>query len=154
MFVFDTCSLMKLHGFNREVFHSLWSNFEQILLDGEATSTREVLAETARRDDSLKEWCSSLDGFFVMPDEQEVAYVGEIFSVPQFLGNMPKQTFLTSNPFADPYVVARARRLNGTVVTEEKAKMNSGAKIPTICKHFGIDCTDLDGFMLLNGWKF
>jgi len=41
----------------------------------------------------------------------------------------------------------------GCVVTEEGHKLNA-AKIPNVCKHFGVACTNVEGFMDRNDWQF
>ncbi|RLJ59416.1 uncharacterized protein DUF4411 [Litoreibacter meonggei] len=153
MYVFDTNSLIKLNGFSKDVFVSLWDEIATLVEDGDLTSTREVLREVADRDDEVHLWCKSNKDLFVTPDDSEVAIVGEIMSMSKFVAHMPKQTFLSSRPFADPYVIARAECLNWTVVSEEKEKKSS-AKIPNICQHFGVQCVNLDDFMKSQGWQF
>jgi len=69
-----------------------------------------------------------------------VLYVGE-------------QQRLRGFPVADPFVVACARVRNGCVVTEEAKKPNA-AKIPNVCEHFGLECTNVEGFMARNDWQF
>jgi hypothetical protein len=41
----------------------------------------------------------------------------------------------------------------GCVVTEEKLKKN-GARIPNICEHFDVECTNLEGFIEQQKWEF
>ena len=61
---------------------------------------------------------------------------------------------LKERPVADPFVIARAKCLeNGCVVTTEKHKPNS-AQIPNVCEYFGVDWTDLEGFMEREQWRF
>ena len=153
MFVFDTNSLIKLNSFSKDIFISLWAEIHELISDEELTSTREVLREVADRDDEVHTWCKLNKELFVTPNDDEVKVVGEIMSLPKFVAHMPKQTFLSSRPFADPYVIARAASLDWTVVTEEKEKRKS-AKIPNICQHFDVECTNLDGFMKSQGWQF
>jgi hypothetical protein len=153
VFVFDTCSLIRLNLFNKTVFSSLWINFNALVQDGSVTSTREVLSEVEGRDDEVHSWCRENNALFSTPSANEVMIVGQILSIPKVLGTLPRQNLLSSRPYADPYIIARARALNGTVVTEEKHKPNS-SKIPTICADLGVDCVNLDGFMILQGWKF
>jgi len=64
-----------------------------------------------------------------------------------------KKERLQGNPVADPFVIAKAKVLNGCVVTQEKYKENA-AKIPNVCKHFEILCIDLEKFMENENWKF
>lgn len=153
MFVFDTNSLIKLNGFSKDIFVSLWTEIDELIVGEKLTSTREVLREISDRDDEVHKWCKSNKELFVTPDDDEVKVVGQIMSLSKFVAHMPKQTFLSPRPFADPYVIARAASLDWTVVTEEKEKSNS-AKIPNICKHFGVNCTNLNGFMKSQGWQF
>ena len=80
-------------------------------------------------------------------------FVSQIFSVPHFQALVPEKSQLDNRPCADPFVIARAKIINGCVVTEEKWKPNA-AKIPNVCEHFGIDCTNLQGFMEREGWTF
>ena len=57
------------------------------------------------------------------------------------------------NPFADPFVVAKAAVNDGIVVTLEVKKPNS-ASIPNICEDFGVPCINLEGFMNRVCWTF
>jgi len=49
-------------------------------------------------------------------------------------------------PVADPFIIAAASVHECTVVTEEKFKAD-GARIPTVCKEFGVDCINVEGFL-------
>lgn len=60
---------------------------------------------------------------------------------------------LKGGAFADPFLIAKAKIMDCTVVTEESFKPTS-AKIPNICKHFNVKCINLEGFMELEKWKF
>ena len=63
------------------------------------------------------------------------------------------QSRLTGIPCTDPFVIAKAKFVDGCVATEEKQKKNA-AKIPNVCERFEIDCTNLQGFMEREGWTF
>ena len=56
-------------------------------------------------------------------------------------------------PCADPFIIAFPEIINGCVVTEEKEKPNA-PNIPNVCEHFNIECTNLQGFMEREDWKF
>lgn len=64
-----------------------------------------------------------------------------------------RESILRGTPVADPFVIAKAGVEGGIVVTEEQFKKNA-AKIPNVCKHFGIDWVDLERFMEREGWQF
>ena len=80
-------------------------------------------------------------------------FVGEIFSVSHFLTLVSQKSLLEGRPCADPFIIAKARAINGCVVTEESQQPNA-PKIPNVCHHFEIDCTDLQGFMEREDWEF
>ena len=54
---------------------------------------------------------------------------------------------------ADPFLIASANCCKGWVVTEEVLKPEA-AKIPNVCQHFGVNCTNVAGFLEQQGWKF
>ena len=54
---------------------------------------------------------------------------------------------------ADSFVIVGARVLDIMIVTNEKKKL-SASKIRDICKHFHIECINLEMFMELEGWVF
>ena len=53
-------------------------------------------------------------------------------------------------PVADPFVIALAKVRDGCVVTEETMRPNA-AKVPNVCEHFGIEYTNVEGFMNKEG---
>ncbi|WP_396770910.1 DUF4411 family protein [Microcystis aeruginosa] len=54
---------------------------------------------------------------------------------------------------ADPFIIAAAKIKDGCVITEEALKPNA-PKIPTVCQHFSIDFTNVQGLMEREGWQF
>ena len=80
-------------------------------------------------------------------------FVNSIFQIPHFQYLVSAKQRLKGNPVADPFVIAAARIKEGCVVTEEDKKKNS-ARIPNICDHFNIPCTNVEGFMEMENWKF
>jgi len=80
-------------------------------------------------------------------------FVSKIFEIQHFQAMIRKQELYGGKPVADPFVIARARILNCTVVTTEVLKEN-GARIPNVCKAFSIPCMNLEEFMQQEGWTF
>ena len=80
-------------------------------------------------------------------------FVTKIFSVSHFQTLVREKDRLTGHLSADPFIIAKAEFIDGCVVTEEMLKPNA-AKIPNVCEHFEIDCTNLQGFMEREGWTF
>ncbi len=98
-------------------------------------------------------WVKEHKAMFALPGADESTFVGEIFKVPHFKALVGEQQRLKGSPVADPFLVASARCCDGCVVTEEKLKPNA-AKIPNVCDHFGVNYTNVLGFLKQKNWKF
>ncbi len=122
---------------------------------GHVRSVKEVLHELERlgHNEWIRTWAQDHKGLFEPPTADESAFVVEIFSVAHFRQLVGKKQLLNGQPVADPFIIASARVRGGCVVSEEGLKPN-GAKIPNVCEHFGIDCTNVEGFLKKNDWKF
>ena len=160
VYVFDTSSFSQLFGsYYRSVFSTLWALFDEMVLTGRLVTVREVKNEIERypgtKLETLTEWCASHRELFTTPTLQEQRYVADIFRHSHFRQLVTQKARLKGMPVADPFVVAKARLIGvgGCVVTEEVHKPNA-AKIPNVCEHFGVDCTNLEGFMERERWQF
>lgn len=155
IYVFDSGPLINLfRHYYRNRFPSLWDQFDQMVVDGRITSTREVFNELKGHEDDLADWCKENRQLFVTPTADELAVVQDIFTVEHFQAMIRKKERLQGRPVADPFVIARARCLDrGCVVTTENNNPNA-AKVPNVCQHFGIDWTNLEGFMEREDWRF
>jgi hypothetical protein len=91
--------------------------------------------------------------FFANPTPEELGFIAQIYSIIHFQQNLEKKKLLQGGYFADPFLIAKAWKENGTVVTEEGYK-DHAAKIPNICKHFDIFYENLEGFLVKENWKF
>lgn len=154
-YVFDTNAFSQLfHSYYRNRFPTLWQQFDELIDNGEITSTREVAREIeGDRVVALRNWAQNKRHLFPSPDAAEATFVGQIFSVTHFLQVIEQRKLIKGGLNADPFIIARAHSLGRTVVTLESAPPN-GAKIPNICHHFGIPCISLEGFMEAEDWVF
>lgn len=154
-YVFDTNAFSQLfHSYYRNRFPTLWQQFDTLLAEGGITSTREVAREIeGDRVVALREWAANQRDLFPTPNADEARFVAHIFAVPHFLQIIERKKLLKGGLNADPFVIARAQSIGGTVVTLEGAPLN-GAKIPNICQHFQIPCLSLEGFMEAEDWTF
>ncbi len=156
MYVFDNNSLSSILKFYyRDSFPSFWENFDSIVAAGNLISIRMVRLEMLRTFDAaaLDLLRSKNANFFEDPTPDELNFITQIYAVPHFRQNLDQKTLLGGNPFADPFVIAKARVREATVVTEEKNRRNA-AKIPNICEHFDIECIELQGFLAQENWRF
>ena len=154
-YVFDTNSFRELRSYYPDQFPSFWTKFNQAVAVGKIISVREVRRELDAQvhDTHLYDWVKNHGDIFLSPSPAEMRFVTEIFSVRHFQMLVSEQDLLTGNLRADPFIIAQARIINGCVITEERQKPNA-AKIPNVCEHFGIDWTNLQGFMERERWRF
>jgi len=154
-YVFDNGPLSMLHrNFFPTVFTTLWQNFDRLIEEGQIVSVREAMREI---EDgplvSLTTWARANAEFFELPTPDEAAFITEIYGVAHFHQNNEQQKLLNGGHNADPFVIAKARVQGRSVVTTELYKANA-AKIPNICRHFGVPCMTLKEFMEAEGWQF
>lgn len=154
IYVIDTSVVSALHrNYYRKQFPSLWKRFDAMVADGKFTSTREAHREL---EDGLPDafaWAVANKRLFPAPTANEAKFVVSIFGIKHFQGNIETQKILKGGKNADPFLIARAKVCNGTVLTMEQLKSNA-TRIPNICDHFKIPCMDLERFMEVEGWTF
>lgn len=154
MYVFDTSPLsVMLKHYYQSRFSSLWVKFGQMINRGEVISVPEIFHELGKGPLSGNQWVSANKFIFTSITESEAHFVRDIFATRQFTGQLKEKDIEEGNPFADPFVVAKAAVSEGIVVTLETKKPNS-ASIPNICEHFGVPCINLEGFMNRVCWTF
>ena len=151
--VLDTSSLIVLQHYFPNQFPTFWINLDGAIAAGEVISVREVLKEFSSPKQWLMDWIKNQSAMFLTPGSPETTFVAKIFAVPHFQNLVTETQRLRGQPVADPFVIACAAVRGGCVVTEEAPKPNS-AKVPIVCAHFGVTCTNLEGFLAARGWKF
>lgn len=156
IYVFDTNSISNiLNHYYKDRFPSFWEKYDEMVKLGNIISVREVRNElTGKFEEEMIELLMKHNAdFFLSPTPTELSFITQIYSVNHFQQNLDKKKILSGGFFADPFVIAKAWALKGTVITEEHYKEN-GAKIPNICNHFKIPCKKLEGFLKEEDWKF
>jgi hypothetical protein len=155
IYVFDTSSFSELKHFYPAVFKSVWSGLNQLVQENRLISTREVWNELERGnpEQHVNAWLKSHRHLFRTPGTDELLFVAKIFQIPHFQTLIGEQQRLKGTPVADPFVIACAKCVDGTLVTEEALKPNS-AKIPNVCNYFKIPCIKLEQFMQQQQWIF
>ncbi len=154
IYVFDSNVLINLHrSYYRNRFPSLWQKFDSYVATGRIVSVREVLNEIVGRSDGLAQWAKENRQVFTQPSRNELSFINTIFKVDHFQMLIRTEERLKGKPVADPFVIAKAKCIDGCVVSDELLKPNA-AKIPNVCKHFGVAHLDLEGFMEKENWTF
>ena len=154
-YVFDTSSFSVIGNYYPEQFPTFWEKFDRAVADGTITSVREVRRELEVYTPypHLSDWVKDHRHIFLLPSPVEMQFVSGIFSIPHFQTLVDGKNRLLGQPCADPFIIAKAKVINSCVITQEIRKPNA-AKIPNVCEHFGVDCTNLQGFMEREGWRF
>ena len=154
-YVFDANSFIVIGHYYPQQFPTFWKRFDHAVKIGKVVSVREVFRELDQKaaEDHLIDWIKLHKHIFITPSPAEMRFASSIFTVPHFQASLPNRNRLGNTPFADPFVIALAKVMNYCVVTQENKKPHA-ARIPHICEHFEVDCTNLQGFMKREGWSF
>ena len=155
VYVFDTSSFIVISHYYPQQFPSFWNKFDEAVDIGKIISVREVFRELDQNASAphLSDWTENHKSIFIIPNAEATQFVSTIFSFPHFQALVSEKNRLAGRPCADPFIIAWAKVIGGCVVTEEREKPNA-AKIPNVCRHFGIDGTNLQGFMEREDWSF
>ena len=148
-------SFSVLGNYYPDRFPTLWERFDTVASNGTIISVSEVYKELEfyMRYPHISTWAKHHKRIFLSPEPVENRFITEIFSVPHFQTLIPEKDRLAGHLCADPFIIAKANFIDGCVVTEEKLTPNA-TRIPNVCEHFGIDCTNLQGFMERENWTF
>lgn len=153
-FIFDTSSFRVLGNYYPDRFPSFWKRFTESIAAGHVLSVKEVYNELERYTGNLMwAWAQEHKHLFEPPSDDESGFVVQIFGVEHFRALIGSKQILQGRPVADPFLIASAYLRGGCVVTEEELKPNA-AKIPNVCGHFGVDCTNVEGFLHHHKWEF
>jgi predicted nucleic acid-binding protein len=130
-YVFDTnifINLKNRYPSDVLVFADLWEKIETLFRDGVIISSDEVIEEIKRGNDELENWARARKKSFYPSTEPVQILVREILK--QFSGLVMSAKKANA---ADPFIVALARQMACTVVTEENRGGNgSSPKIPNV----------------------
>ena len=154
IYVFDSNTLINIFNhYYPERFPSFWDNFNDFISKQTIISVQEVRRELERKGDKLSDWAKTHNEFFLPPSAEESSFIIEIFKVGHFRILIQKKQQYIEGPAADPFIIAKAKIINGCVVTQEKNTKNA-AKIPNVCDRFKIPCINLEDFMEKENWTF
>lgn len=150
-YVLDTNVFITLQRrYPPDIFSSLWEKIENLFENGTAISSDEVLEEIKHGDDDLVKWAQKRKKYFYQSDENIQAGVTDILSRYGSLVTSAKKANA-----ADPFVIALAKQMNCTLVTEEKHSGNKDApKIPNVCDAYSVRCLKFFAFLRELNIKF
>lgn len=148
MYVIDTNVFINLGLYYPKRFPTIWETVDSLADSGDLVSVREVRRELENNcaSDYVLDWVKKYRRIFHIPTNEECQIVTEIFKKNQYLGFVKKKNILKGMPVADPFIIAAAKAKGFCVVTQESNKAK-GARIPTACADFDVDCIDLEEFL-------
>ena len=155
-YVFDSNSITGLSFYFPNRFPTFWRLFEAEVETEQVISVREVYKELenhAYMQQWLGDWLKQHKTNFRVPTSDEMLFVGELFKVTPFQALVGEKQRLRGGPVADPFLIACAKICGGTVITQESRK-DGAARIPNVCEHFNVPCSNLEGFLAEKDWKF
>lgn len=130
-------------------YTEVWEKIDEKIRTGEYISTDECYNELSKQLSDQSEqfdWIRDHKKMFKNPDDRESIIIRELLLKPKMRETIHQKNILENRPSADVYIVAKAKALNGIVVTSEKAKPNS-AQLPNLCEELGVPCISYDDFM-------
>lgn len=162
IYVFDTGVFSVWKHFYAERFPTLWDKLQENVDDDIITSVKEVRRELRAYEGEtpIDDWAKNNPRIFTPPGEAEQKFVQWLMTQPRGQMLVAKRTIKKGTPVADPWLIAKARHINGTVVTTETRSNpphNSNpkqGKIPDVCDGLKIPCINLEEFMREQEWKF
>ena len=145
MYILDTNVFRALGHYYPSRFPTIWARLDDLVNNRKLGSVKEVLRELESNCPfgAVEDWVKAHRSIFRPPSGNEMRIVAEIFQKEQYRGFVKKQNILKGRPVADPFIVAAAKVWKGYVVTLESEK-SGGARIPTVCRDFGIKCINLE----------
>lgn len=151
MYVIDTSIWIRIGRHHPpDIFIGLWQQIDQAIFDGIICSPEEVLHELEKGSDGLASELSKRNGLFLPLDQPTQKAVQDVLCVCPSLADHEGE-----RNRADPFVVATAKLLSGTVVTGERARNGPTGRhrIPDACNQVGVLSIDWFGFLREVQWQ-
>jgi hypothetical protein len=148
MYVLDTNAFYILGHYYPSRFPTIWSHVDHLVDKERFWSVKEVRRELESNcpSEHIYNWIKENRHIFRKPSSEELEIVSQIFQRKEFVGLVKRKNLLQGLPVADPFIVAAAKVRGCLIVTQESLKIG-GARIPTVCKEFNIDCINVEQFL-------
>jgi len=141
----STFIVLKNRDFPVQGSQDFWQWLEQRCLDGSVRIPEEVKREIVKGDDDLSVWMRRLAGDSIIAPRTGAPFLSRVLDA--YANPMPTQALGVLQSKADPYIIAHAMALGGTVVTDEKSAVAienpAKKKIPDICMALGVPCSHI-----------
>lgn len=131
-----------------DICPAYWNWLDKQFDLGFAASIQMIGEELKNGNDELSEWAKARPEHFINNDDIEtqevfINIVQIVMTGDYNIAN--RDNFLDK---ADPWIIAKAKTLNATVVTHEVSQLSTKkVKIPDICKQFNVPCLNTFQFL-------
>lgn len=146
IYVIDACALIDAaqhYNMSKKSFAHIWETLDVLCESRKLISCTEIMDEI--KDEDLKEWVKKhKDCFSPLTKELQQKTMEILAQFPHLI-----KIRSTSNSNADPFLIATALLVDGSVVTNEKMgdEKNLDYRIPNVCQALGIPCINLHSFL-------
>jgi len=152
IYVVDTCVFRHIisHVY-RSVLPEVWESLEDMLSLGEVISVKESYKELElqfSKDGKVMKWLRHYRDSFKVLTNEEAIIVSQIYAYRNFQYGVKEKCIINGMPVADAFIVAKAKCVQGIVVTRETFSPTS-AKIPNICESFDVPYIGEEEFQLI-----
>jgi hypothetical protein len=129
-------------------FPNFWNLLDQAIQADKIVAPLAVHDETAKKSKDLHAWLADRNEMFLDLDEETQREVKAILAKHPRLVAEKKQRFA-----ADPFIIATAKRLDLTIVTEERPTGNlNRPNIPDVCGDYGLAYINLLQLIRTEAW--
>ena len=118
---------------------SYWNILSELGRSGIVFITEQVKSEIDNKDDNLKRWLNDNRHLILPIDDSVQLHLNKIYAADETHKNLLQND--GNHSVADPWVIAHAWALNGTVVSNETYSVSPHKrkiKIPDVCKNLNI----------------
>ncbi|MGO4956761.1 DUF4411 family protein [Luteococcus sp. Sow4_B9] len=154
LYSFDTSAL--IDGLERfypqKNFPALWEKIDDLIAQGRLLISEEAWKEAIRVASATKDWCEDVNAARNQAIRNTDAAVAAI--VGAIMRDYPQWAKQGRKNGADPFVIAVAEALDGTVITGEKGGGPAKPKIPYVCDKRQVPHGALVRVITSEGWTF
>lgn len=134
-----------------DVFDDIWTPWSEYMVSGRIVSVDEVYRELSiflTKDDrnKISDWLKAHKNSFLKPTNQEGFILQTIFANKKFREGVKEKSLRQGSPEADAFLVAKAKDVNGIIVTAESDDKPNSEKVPNIAVSLGVPYMRIDDF--------
>lgn len=135
-----------------DIFDDIWKPWSELMQEGIIISVNEVYNELVQRwgeETPEGTWLKAHKQYFLKPTQQEGFIMENIFKNKKFREGIKEASLRNGTPEADAFIVAKAKHVDGIVVTAESDQKPNSEKIPNMSVSLEVPYMKLNDFYKL-----